>query len=278
MERKIRKKVTGFQTQDGAGVRLVRVLGLETVEEYDPFLMLDSFDSKNPEDYTKGFPFHPHRGIETITYLAKGRIKHRDHLGNEGVIGEGEAQWMTAGSGIMHEEMPEASEEMLGVQLWLNLPAVHKMTSPEYNDIRDIQEVQEETALVRVVSGEYKNVKGFQGKYIPADFYDIRLIENKEFTFQTKAENEVYLFLLKGDLEVEGEFCKEKTAVAFERGEAVSVKSVEGKPAEFLVFSAPKLSEPVVWGGPIVMNTQEELRQAFYELQTGTFVKEDVRK
>ena len=273
MKRKIRHKVTGFRTQDGAGVSLVRVLGLETVEKYDPFLMLDSFDSKNPQDYIKGFPFHPHRGIETITYLAKGSMVHRDNLGNEGMIGEGEAQWMTAGSGIMHEEMPESSEEMLGIQLWLNLPQQYKMVAPQYNDLKDIKEVQEEEALVRVVSGEYKDVEGFQGKYIPVDFYDIRLLPEKEFTFETKEENEVYLFLLKGDLEVEGEWCKEKTAVALERGKEVHVKGVNGEPAEFLVFSAKRLSEPVVWGGPIVMNTKEELMQAYKELQDGTFIK-----
>lgn len=275
MGRNIRSKVRGFKTQDGAGVKLVRVLGVQTVEEYDPFLMLDSFDSRDPEDYIKGFPLHPHRGIETITYLAHGKITHRDNLGNAGIIGEGEAQWMTAGSGILHEEMPQPAEEMLGIQLWLNMPAADKMAHPEYNDIRDIQEVQEDAALVRVVSGNYKDVSGFQGRHIPADLYDIRLMADKTFSFDTKPDNEVYIFLLKGDLEIEGERCSEKTAVALEHGGNVEVKSVSGEPAEFIVFSAPKLSESVAWGGPIVMNTQEELDQAFQELEEGTFIKED---
>lgn len=278
MGRNIRSKVRGFRTQDGAGVKLVRVLGIQTVEEYDPFLMLDSFDSRDPEDYIKGFPLHPHRGIETITYLAHGKIAHRDSLGNAGVIGEGEAQWMTAGSGILHEEMPQLAEEMLGIQLWLNMPAAQKMDHPEYNDISDIPEVHEDAALVRVVSGKYKGVSGFQGRHIPADMYDIRLIAGKTFAFETKPDNEVYLFLLKGDLEIEGERCDEKTAIALEQGEEVTVRSVAGEPAEFIVFSAPRLSESIAWGGPIVMNTEEELEQAFRELQEGTFIKEEARR
>ncbi|MCD8163839.1 MAG: pirin family protein [Synergistaceae bacterium] len=137
MERKIIKTVQGQMATDGAGVRLVRVLGHETVRDFDPFLMLDSFDSRNPDDYTAGFPFHPHRGIETITYLIEGEMEHQDSLGNRGTIHGGESQWMTAGSGIMHQEMPMAGPRMLGLQIWLNLPQEDKMTAPRYFDIKD---------------------------------------------------------------------------------------------------------------------------------------------
>src|SRR5665647_67662 len=156
--RTIRKIVTGKNTIDGAGVKLVRVIGYNDTKDFDPFLMLDAFDSTDPDDYTRGFPWHPHRGIETITYLIKGDIEHGDSLGNKGSILDGDCQWMTAGSGIIHQEMPKACERMLGVQLWLNLPAKDKMAEPKYRDIRlqDIPAVKEDAAIVRVISGEYK--------------------------------------------------------------------------------------------------------------------------
>ncbi len=278
MAREIVEEVRGFRTQDGAGVRLVRVLGHETTERFDPFLMLDSFDSTDPDDYVRGFPLHPHRGIETITYLVKGCITHRDSLGNHGSIGAGEAQWMTAGSGIMHEEMPQPADEMLGVQLWLNMPASDKMSPPAYNDIRDMPEVSEEGALVRIVGGSYRDTVGFQGEHVPADIFDIQLLPGADFLCETKPDHELYLFLIKGDVEVEGSRFAEKTALALGRGSGVRLRSVDGLGAEVILFSAPPLFEPIAWGGPIVMNTQEELRRAFHELDDGTFVKEDAER
>ena len=177
MERKISQQVRGYRTKDGAGVNLVRVLGNQTVEEYDPILMLDSFDSTNPDDYTAGFPMHPHRGIETISYVYRGQMTHRDSLGNEDTIGDGEVQWMTAGSGILHEEKLPASERMLGVQLWLNLPAKDKMTAPAYRSIKnsEIEEIEIENGKLRLLAGEYNGRKGYSGKYLPLDYYDIHL-------------------------------------------------------------------------------------------------------
>jgi len=173
MERKVQQEVTGFRTQDGAGVSLVRVLGPDTISEYDPILMLDSFDSLNPEDYTKGFPLHPHRGIETISYVYRGKMTHRDSLGNQDTIGDGEVQWMTAGSGIIHEERLPASDRLLGVQLWLNLPAKDKMVSPEYNSIKnaEIQEITLENGKLRLLAGEFKEYKGYQSMYLPLNYY-----------------------------------------------------------------------------------------------------------
>jgi quercetin 2,3-dioxygenase len=170
--------VRGQQAMDGAGVHLRRVLGLRTTQEFDPFLMLDGFDSTNPADYTAGFPWHPHRGIETVTYLLRGEIEHGDSLGNSGVIRDLQCQWMTAGSGIIHQEMPKASPHMLGCQLWVNLPAAEKMCQPTYRDIgaHDIIEVREDSALVRIVSGTYGGKGGaFQGDHVRVQYLDIEL-------------------------------------------------------------------------------------------------------
>lgn len=163
MEAKIIHQEKGMRTQDGAGVRLVRVLFNRTVAAYDPLLMLDSFDSTDPSDYLAGFPMHPHRGIETITYLRQGKMTHRDSLGNEGLITDGGSQWMTAGSGIMHEEMPQASERMLGVQVWLNMPRAQKMAAPAYHDLQaaDCPSLAVDGGEVVVIGGEFRGVKGF---------------------------------------------------------------------------------------------------------------------
>ena len=175
MDRKIKKIVKGQHTVDGAGVHLVRVLGYRDTKEFDPFLMLDSFDSKNPNDYNKGFPFHPHRGIETITYLIEGSMEHEDSLGNKGTIHPGESQWMTAGSGIMHQEMPIASDRMLGVQIWLNLPQKDKMVKPEYFEIKQdmMGKINIPEGSVQVISGSYKGINGVAPHYHNATLYDI---------------------------------------------------------------------------------------------------------
>jgi redox-sensitive bicupin YhaK (pirin superfamily) len=168
-------------------VNLVRVLGHSTVENYDPILMLDSFDSTNPDDYTAGFPLHPHRGIETISYVYRGRMTHRDSLGNEDTIGDGEVQWMTAGSGILHEEKLPASDRMLGVQLWLNLPAKDKMVRPAYRSIKnaEIEEIPLENGMIRLLAGQYKDHTGYASQYLPLDYYDIHLNPNTSTAIET---------------------------------------------------------------------------------------------
>jgi redox-sensitive bicupin YhaK (pirin superfamily) len=172
MERKVKDKIKGFKTTDGAGVSLVRVLGNTTVETFDPILMLDSFESTNPEEYVAGFPMHPHRGIETISLIVNGNMVHKDSLGNEDGITDGEVQWMTAGSGILHEEKLPASDKLLGVQLWLNMPQKYKMAPPEYHSIKkeEIKEIPIDGGTLRLISGEYKEHKGFTGKYLPLDY------------------------------------------------------------------------------------------------------------
>ena len=277
MERKVKQKVTGFKTQDGAGVNLVRVLGLSTVETYDPILMLDSFDSINPSDYTAGFPLHPHRGIETISYVYRGKMTHRDSLGNEDTITDGEVQWMTAGSGILHEEKLPASERLLGVQLWLNLSAKNKMVAPEYRSIKnsEIEEIILDSGKLRLLAGEFPNKRGFMSKYLPLDYYDIHLNANASLIINTERDKAVLLFTLSGEVYVGGELIAEKTAVRLTTGVFVELKATE-KNSQVLFVSSEQLNEPVAWGGPIVMNTKEELNNAFAELKNGTFLKEGI--
>ena len=275
MKRKILNRTQGFRTKDGAGVSLVRVLSRNTTKEYDPILMLDSFDSVDPDDYIKGFPMHPHRGIETITYLREGTMTHKDSMGNEDTITDNEVQWMTAGSGIMHEEMPKPSKRMLGVQLWLNLLSKDKMVRPHYQSLRgdDLKIVEEDFARVKVISGEYKGTKGYAPKYLPLDFYEIEIKKNEEFTIDTKDDQQVILFTLIGDIEVDGDVVSEKTAVTTTDGDKLTIKAKDEDVIVLFLQSIPT-NEPIAWAGPIVMNTNEDLRQASLDFRNGTFIKE----
>lgn len=277
MKRKVRDKIQGFRTTDGAGVSLVRVLGNTTVDMYDPILMMDSFDSRNPEDYVAGFPMHPHRGIETISLVVHGNMVHKDSLGNEDSITDGEVQWMTAGSGILHEEKLPPAERLLGVQLWLNLPQKDKMAKPGYRSIKkdEIKEIGIEGGTLILISGEYKGHKGFTPKYLPLDYYHIILEPNARLTLEMEENKSVMAFLLLGDGKIADEVIKEKTAVKLTDGTSMDIESLDGA-LQILYLSSDRLDEPVSWGGPIVMNTREELQLAFTELRNGTFLKDKV--
>lgn len=277
MERKVKKQVTGFRTKDGAGVSLVRVLGHDTTEEFDPILMLDSFDSTDPDEYTAGFPIHPHRGIETISYLYKGKMVHKDSLGNEDAIGDGEVQWMNSGSGILHEEQVPAADRLLGVQLWLNLPAKDKMSKPSYNSIKrhEIKEVQTDGAMIRVIAGSYQGTEGYKGEHLPLDYYDIHLEKNSSITINTDNNASVMLFTLAGEIYVGNELIKEKTAVKLTEGNSVHIKSTN-KNAQVLYIKSIALNEGIAWAGPIVMNTKEEIQQAYDDLRNDNFIKEKI--
>jgi redox-sensitive bicupin YhaK (pirin superfamily) len=273
--RKVVKTVKGRATKDGAGVKLTRVLGLDTVEDFDPFLMLDSFDSHNPDDFTMGFPFHPHRGIETITYLLEGEMEHQDSLGNKGLIRGGESQWMTAGSGIMHQEMPLAGPWMLGLQIWLNLPRSEKMAHPVYFDIKKdmIPLVKTPFGEVRVVSGSYQGSEGVKPAHVQATLIDFSIRVGEKALIPTKSGETAFVFLILGDVEIDDRHYKEKTAILFGPGEDVELAAIGKKDARLLFFQGPPLNEPIAWGGPIVMNTKDELRLAFKELEDGDFIK-----
>ncbi len=288
-KRKATQIVRGQDAVDGAGVRLRRVLGANNIPDFDPFLMLDGFDSTDPDDYIKGFPWHPHRGIETITYLVKGKMEHGDSLGNKGTINDLECQWMTAGSGIVHQEMPKASERMLGCQLWVNLPAKDKMTIPSYGDITQdkIVVATEENAVVRIVSGSYKGKNGlFEGKYVKVKYIDVDLAPDSTWTYtETPNDETLFIYLLDGTLAVDeslSDFENKSCAVLFTSAdrdaaanEAVVVRS-GNQGARFVLLAAKPLREHVAWGGPIVMNTRQELELAFDELDQGTFIKHKV--
>lgn len=274
-KREIVKTVRGQRMTDGAGVRLIRVLGTGDVEDFDPFLMLDSFDSTDPSDYTAGFPMHPHRGIETITYLISGKIEHEDSLGNKGTIDAGESQWMSAGSGILHQEMPKPSDRMLGFQLWLNLPQKDKMTTPAYLSITRemIPQVTKGKANILVLSGHLGKTAGVTPNHIPATIYDVKLSKGEEIELATKPDETVFVFLIEGDAIINEQPVFSKTAVLFDKGDYIALSAQPNSDLRFIFFSAKALHEPIAWGGPIVMNTKAELELAFDELQRGVFIK-----
>jgi hypothetical protein len=275
--RPIRKIVTGLGATDGAGVELVRVIGRNDVADFDPFLMLDAFDSDNPDDYIRGFPWHPHRGIETVTYLLAGDIAHGDSLGNHGHIHDGGCQWMTAGSGIIHQEMPQASPRMLGLQLWLNLPQKDKFTPPQYRDLsgEKIPRVREKGACIGVISGRYGDTEGpTQGDYVKATLLDVELEPHADFRLAVEPAQTLFIYILAGV----GHFGDGQKTVASHRavlfGDGDRFETWAGAAGlHFILFAGKPLREPVAWGGPIVMNTPEELQQAFKEIENGTFIR-----
>ena len=284
--RKVRKIIASQPTVEGAGVHLHRAIGGgEPPEQYDPFLLLDDFRSDEAADYRAGFPWHPHRGMETVTYVLKGEAEHQDSLGNKGVIGPGDLQWMSAGSGIIHQEMPrgDAHGAMHGFQLWANLPAAQKMAEPRYREIRagDIPEVKDPGgAIVKVIAG---NVNGVQGavRDVAADpeYLDVTVPAGGTFVHPTRRGHTVFAYVIQGEGTFEehgGRAVGNRHLVSFADGEAVSVRAGDGG-VRFLLVSGKPIGEPIAWRGPIVMNTQAELRLAFEELDKGTFIKHDKR-
>lgn len=281
--RKIRQIVSPQFVMEGAGVRLRRSFPGTVLDYPDPFLLLDHFGSNDPADYLAGFPMHPHRGIETVTYMLAGSVKHKDSIGNAGTIGAGDVQWMTAGRGIMHEEMPEPVDGyMEGFQLWVNLPAKLKMTSPNYQEVKaeEIPEfVLHPGVRLRVIVGE---VDGHAGpvKGIAADpmYLDVSLAEGVAFSYPIPADHTVLLYLYRGSLTLEEDVTEaaEKTAPALfvlEDGDAVYARSA-GSAARFLLITGKPQNEPIFRYGPFVMNTRQEIEQTLRELRNGTFIQQ----
>ncbi len=277
MRRSIKQIIIGEEATDGAGVRLTRMFGHHEARDFDPFLMLDAFDSSDPNEYVRGFPWHPHRGIETITYLIEGDIEHRDSLGNHGSIRDGDCQWMTAGSGIIHQEMPQPTKRMRGTQLWLNLPARDKLTKPKYRDIRqeNIPVVETGESRVRIIAGKYGAISGgFVGDFVRTVYLDVEIFSGCDWSFSVESDMTVFIFVFEGA----GTFALDegqvtmKQAALFGPGESVEVKASD-QGVRFLLLMADPLKEPIAWGGPIVMNTRSELDQAFREIGDGTFIR-----
>jgi len=279
--RKIKRITSSVPTREGAGVHLVRAFGNNDAQLFDPFLLLDDFRSATPEHYQQGFPWHPHRGMETITYVLKGDVEHGDSLGNKGTISCGDVQWMSAGSGIIHQEMPKGDQDgrMEGFQLWANLPSAQKMNPPRYREIKanQIPKVTLDNGVeVQVICGQLGEVAGpVTDVTIEPEYLDVRLPPDTSYQHSTPHDHTVFAYIHAGHGQFDSassDLLGDKSLVLFEPGDEVVVNS--GKEGmSFLLVSGKPLHEPIAWGGPIVMNTQEELQQAFAEFQNGTFIK-----
>lgn len=276
--RKIRTVLKSKPTIEGAGVHLKRALGFNEVPVFDPFLLLDDFRSDNPEHYLKGFPWHPHRGIETITYVLKGDVEHGDSLGNKGVISSGDVQWMAAGSGIIHQEMPKGDTQgsMHGFQLWANLPASQKMMDPRYRGITadQIPEVVLKSGVkIKIIAGTVNGTSGpVKDIVINPEYLDCSVPREATYAHRTEPEYTAFIYVIDGWCEVDRTKVGNGSLVLFDKGDEFSIKTTES-PARFLLLTGKPLNEPVFWRGPIVMNTQAELETAFREYQEGTFIK-----
>lgn len=273
--RKVEQLVTGMPATDGAGVELVRVIGQPKLMDLDPFLLLDAFRSDNPDDYIAGFPAHPHRGFETVTYLLNGRMRHQDNAGNEGVIEPGGIQWMTAGRGIVHSEMPEQEDGMLeGFQLWINLPASHKMTEPGYQE-HSAEDIPVETrpgTVIRVITGETsQGTKGPVTQPLTAPIYiDVTLEADTEFNEILPESHNAFVYVIKGSLSIDSNRLARDHLAVLSSGDSLKLDS-GGEGARFLLIAGKPLGEPVQRAGPFVMNTREELQQAYADYQFGRF-------
>jgi redox-sensitive bicupin YhaK (pirin superfamily) len=296
--RPIKRIASSKPTLEGAGVHLRRAFGFGNTSEFDPFLLLDDFRNDIPQDYLAGFPWHPHRGIETITYVLAGTVEHGDSMGNQGAIAAGDVQWMTAGSGIIHQEMPkgDAAGRMHGFQLWANLPSSLKMTSPRYQEVKalDIPDIQDDDGTrVRIVCGNFWGKKGpVDGIAADPIYLDVSVPPGRTKILPVETTRHAFAYVFSG----QGKFCNasgplavptesvgwldthppteadNRSLILFDRGDEVMVQAGEDG-IRFLLVSGKPLEEPVAWYGPIVMNTQEQLREAFTELEEGTFLK-----
>jgi quercetin 2,3-dioxygenase len=280
--RKIKSLTYAKPTLEGAGVHLMRAFGYYEVPQFDPFLLLDDFRNDEPAKYLRGFPWHPHRGIETITYMLVGDVEHGDSLGNKGIISSGDVQWMTAGSGIIHQEMPKGGPDgkMYGFQLWANLPASHKMMPPRYRDIKaDITpEVNLENGVrIKIICGEINGIKGpVDDVVIDPEYLDISIPANTEYLHPAKKDYTAFIYVIEGigNTGVDNETPVENHTLAlYDDGDRVSFKTGK-EPMRFLFISGKPLHEPIAWGGPIVMNTREELDVAFEEYRSGRFIRQ----
>jgi redox-sensitive bicupin YhaK (pirin superfamily) len=298
--RAVKRTSRARPTMEGAGVKLQRVFGFGDTSDFDPFLMMDDFRNDDPRDYLAGFPWHPHRGIETITYVLAGTVEHGDSLGNRGNLGAGDVQWMTAGSGILHQEMPKGDEQgrMHGFQLWANLPASLKMSSPRYQDVPSSEIValgDDDGTIVRVICGDYKGKRGpVDGIAAEPRYLDISVPPGRTKRFPTEAYRQAFAYVFEGSARFAGasepfgvlteregpdgaeklvrETFGNRSLVVFDTGEEITVEAgPEG--VRFLLVSGRPLREPIAWHGPIVMNTEAELRAAVAELRNGTFIK-----
>lgn len=282
--RSVKAVIKSKPTIEGAGVHLNRAIGFQQENAFDPFLLLDDFRSTNPDEFLAGFPWHPHRGIETITYILEGMVEHKDSMGNQGAIGPGDVQWMTAGNGIVHQEMPQGDEKghMGGFQLWANLPASHKMMNPRYQEVKSSQipvVTLTNGVKIRIICGNVNGTIGpVQGIITDPEYLDISMPAGTTFTHATKPGHTVFAYTIEGNVQLNSEdpstqqLAANGDLIQFNDGDLVVIQT-GSEPCRFLLISGNPIREPVAWYGPIVMNTQEEIQLAIKELREGTFIK-----
>ncbi|MES9863372.1 MAG: pirin family protein [Candidatus Thiodiazotropha sp. LLP2] len=273
--RSVQQTLTGQETADGAGVRLTRLIGGEQLPQLDPFLLLDDFRSDNPDDYIGGFPPHPHRGFETVTYLLAGKLEHRDNAGHTGILQAGGVQWMTAGRGVIHSEMPQQQDGLLaGFQLWVNLPAKHKMTEPRYQEFEQElipQEQRTDGVNISVIAGETsQHTRGPVTELMTqALFFDISLDRGAKFNEPVEERFNAFIYLVEGSVDIGDSSLKGRTLAVLGKGDSIEITAQQ--PSRLIMVAGQPLDEPVVRGGPFVMNSEDQLKQAFRDYQEGRF-------
>ena len=274
----IKKIVKSIETSDGAGVKLKRSIGTPEADYIDPFLMLDEFGSENKDDYVAGFPPHPHRGIETVTYMLKGKFEHEDSTGAKGIMSSGDVQWMKTGRGIIHSEMPAMSDgKLLGFQLWINMPAKFKKNKPEYIYIKnkELGAYSDDEKVVKVIAGKFKDIEGPEKNHnVEPIYFHIVLKNEKEFSCEVPEEHNSFIYLLKGQIKVgnnDHEKTKDSNLILLKQGKNLLIRAE--KESEFLFIAGKPIGEPIARGGPFVMNTKAEIVEAINDYQNGTFAK-----
>ncbi len=277
-EIEIKKIVEPVETSDGAGVKLKRSIGTPTVNYLDPFLLLDEFGSENKDDYMAGFPPHPHRGIETVTYMLEGKFEHKDSTGAKGIMSSGDVQWMKTGGGIIHSEMPAMSDGKLhGFQLWVNMPAKLKMSKPEYIylDAKQIKIYKDEEKKIKIIAGKFKDYEGpIKGHNVEPIYFDIELREENEFKFDLPLSHNSFIYLVEGNIKIgkdEHQKIDGSSLIVLKKGKNLNVKAL--KRSKFLLIAGKPIGEAIARGGPFVMNTKQEILQAMEDYNNGNFIR-----
>ena len=274
----VEKIIEPVATSDGAGVKLKRSIGTHLIDYYDPFLMLDEFGSENKDDYIGGFPPHPHRGIETVTYMLSGEFEHKDSTGAKGRMSSGDVQWMKTGGGIIHSEMPAMTEGKLhGFQLWINMPAKYKMNKPEYIyiDSKQMQIHKDDEKKIKVIAGKFGDTEGpIKGHNVEPIYFDVELRKDKEFNFNLPSTHNSFIYLINGEIKIGNknhDKVSDSTLIILANGEKLNIKGIAN--SKFLLISGKPIGEPIARGGPFVMNTKQEILKAIEDYHNGTFVK-----
>ena len=273
----VKKIVRAIETSDGAGVKLKRSIGVPELDFIDPFLMFDEFGSENKNDYIAGFPSHPHRGIETVTYMLAGKFKHEDSTGSKGIMGPGSVQWMTAAGGIIHSEMPIMKEGKLhGFQLWVNMPAKLKMSKPYYQNIepREVPKFQDQDKKIKIIAGKFKDKIGPAKGFVDPIYLDIELKKEKAFNYAIPSSHNVFIYLVSGEIKIGSKVhdkLQNSTLICLTNGSNLKIFSI--KKSQFLIIAGKPIGEPIARGGPFVMNTKQEILKAVQDYHSGNFVK-----